>query len=221
MAFTESVLFILSFFWNQILQWLYMFYVPFTNLNIVWILVPIYLNWIVSEIWLEKRFTSYGNAISNGVIVLWVGIDWGRQITNPINSVTYDIFYFIKMLITLLVLTYGIFIVVYGIRARKFIHYLGRIRVVTYFMLMFTPVMYGIVPVDWKTFVRIFLFFPLFYYIIEFIDRVTPDPKTYEEEEESSNKNFSSELPNIPPMEEFGRPPPLNPTNFPPRIPRR
>ncbi len=217
MAFTESVLAILGFFGNQILQWLYLFYIPFTELNIIWILVPIYLNWIVTEIWLEKRFTSYGNAISNGVIVLWVGIDWGRQITNTIvKGANYDLVLFIKMLLTLAILAYGIVIIIYGIKARRFIHYLGRVRVVTYFMLMFTPIMYGLVPADTWTFLRIFLFLPLFYFVIEIIDKITPDPRTYQEDEGSGD--FSTGLPNLP-MDNFNELPPMD--NFPPKMPPR
>ena len=239
MAFTESVLSILSFLGSQLLQWFYIFYAPFTDLNVVWILIPIYLNWIVSEIWLEKRFTSYGNAISNGVTVFWVGIDWARQIT---HTLTYgqliDWTLYAKITINSLLLAYGIIVVYFGIKARSFIHYLGRVRVMTYFMLMFTPLMYGLIPSTLGTFLRIFLFLPLFYIVIEIIDRITPDPKTYEED--GTQKDFSTQLPdipsanfndlppmnnlpgmnNMPPMNSRGMPPNM-PPQFPPQGPRR
>lgn len=204
MAFTESVLALLGFFGVQLLSWFYLFYIPFTQLNIIWVIIPIYVNWIVTEIWQEKRFTAYGNAISNGVIVLWVGIDWGRRLTESAQAGT-ESHMAVKVVITLLMLLYGLLIIVYGIKARDFIHYAGRVRVVTYFMLMFMPVMYDLVPATLSVFIRIFLFLPIFYFFVEFIDWLIPDPKTLDEDTARYSKNkqpdFSAFDYQLPPMD--------------------
>ena len=53
---------------------------------------------------------------------------------------------------------------------------------VTYFALMLTPIFYGVVEPKFLTIVAILLFAPVFYLIIEIIDRVLPTPKAYDEE---------------------------------------
>lgn len=207
MAFTESVIALAGFAGMQLLQWFYLFYVPFTQINIIWIIIPIYVNWIISEIWQEKRFTAYGNAISNGVIVLWVGIDWGRRLTEALQEGT-DSHVAVKLVITFLMLLYGLVIIIYGIKAREFIHYAGRVRVVTYLMLMFMPIMYDLVPASIGVFIRIFLFLPIFYFFIEFIDWLIPDPKTLDEDTASYNKTH--DLPDIPGMDQYSQLPPVD-----------
>lgn len=174
-------------FWLLVVRWFELFVAPIFHLELLWIIVPIYLSWLAAEFFQEKLSTSLGNAISNGVVVLWVGIDWLRQITDQlIYAMNYSLVYWplviTKMAISVLVLAYGIFIVVGGIRAKKVVRYFGRIREVTYVLLMFTPVIYGFVDPDWRTFLAIFLFSPAFYYLIELIDYYTPDPEAMDKD---------------------------------------
>ena len=51
---------------------------PIIHKELLWIIVPVYLNWVLTEVYQEKKGTSYGNAIANGFVALWVGIDWAR-----------------------------------------------------------------------------------------------------------------------------------------------
>ncbi|HLD86519.1 MAG TPA: hypothetical protein VJB12_00485, partial [Candidatus Nanoarchaeia archaeon] len=43
--------------------------------------------------------------------------------------------------------------------------------------LVFTPIIYGIIPFSGRYFLGILLFYPFFYYFIEMVDRNTPNPK--------------------------------------------
>ena len=126
-----------------------------------------------------------GNAVSNGVVILWIGIDWVRQIVDQIvaKALTLGVDFFSKLVIALLLFAYGIIIVVEGVRGRALTRFIGRIREVTYVILMLTPIFYGAVQFSFKVLFSMILFFPVFYGVVELIDKITPNPKTYEEEE--------------------------------------
>jgi hypothetical protein len=89
-------------------------------------------------------------------------------------------------------IAYGVSIIILGIKAKKFVRFYGRIRETTYILIVFSPITYGIVDISWKFLFIIILFFPLFYYLIEVIDRFAPDPKIYEYDEVKSNEEFST-----------------------------
>jgi hypothetical protein len=172
--------------WHLFLTWISMFIAPTKNFETLWILIPIYLNWIFTEIYQEKRITSFGNAISNGVVVLWVGIDWMRYLVRAYEqtNVNTGFVFYSKIIISTMVLIYGLIIIIYGIKMRKFIHFIGRIREISYVLIMFTPIIYGVIEFNWYNIFTILLFFPIFYLIIEYINYKSPDPKTYEVDEE-------------------------------------
>ncbi len=167
-----------------ITTWGRLFAAPLHNPSILWILIPVYLNWIFTEFYQEKRGTSLGNAISNSLIPAWVGWDWLRtiynslQIPNPIIDVQLGT----KAIIAAVTLMYGISILIQGIKLNKKVQFIGRIRVVTYFVLMMTPLYYGIVSFSFLTFVSIILCFPIFYFVVEVIDKIIPDPAPFKED---------------------------------------
>ncbi len=96
--------------------WMSIFAAPMKNFEMLWIIIPIYLNWIFTEIYQEKKYTSLGNAISNGTVVLWVGIDWLRRSINLLvaKELVFGFDFTIKILIAFIVLAYGISIILLG-----------------------------------------------------------------------------------------------------------
>ena len=44
---------------------------------------------------------------------------------------------------------------------------------------MFTPIVYGVIKPDLYTLLAILLFFPVYYWVIEYFDRITPEPRVY------------------------------------------
>ena len=198
MAFLEILITILLFLWDLFKSWLYIFISPFSKPEIFWIIIPIWVSWFFAEFFQEKRGTSFGNAISNGVIPLFVGVDWIRYLTNLVaeNAIKLNYILYIKYSLCLLVILYGFSVIIFGIKARQFVHFYGRIREVTYVLIMFSPIIYGIIYLNWKFLLGIFLFFPIFYYFIELIDRFTPTPKIYEYDEGKTDQT-SSTLTNI------------------------
>ncbi|MBI5390582.1 hypothetical protein HZB02_03775 [Candidatus Woesearchaeota archaeon] len=176
--------------WELFKQWLFIFVEPFTQFDVAWIIVPIWLAFIFAEFFQEKEGTSFGNAISNGVVSLWVSVDWMRYITGQIvrGEAVFSGMLVLKYGIAVIVLGYGLLIIIAGIQTKKMVAYVGRIREVTYVLLMFTPFVYGIIELEWNYVFAILIFAPLFYGIIEVCDRYLPTPRAMHEEKKSTPK---------------------------------
>jgi hypothetical protein len=78
---------------------------PIMSPSLLWIIVPVWLSWFFSEFFQEKRSTSFGNAISNGVVPLWVGIDWTRFLVTGLieKEIAFSLDIFIKFIICIIV----------------------------------------------------------------------------------------------------------------------
>ena len=178
--------------WALFLHWLWIFAVSFVSPNSIWIIIPIWASWFFAEFFQEKRGTSFGNAISNGVVPFWVGIDWLRQLTNQVTAAHLEFsgLLLIKYLISVIAIVFGLIIVIEGIKGTSFIRFVGRIRVVTYFLVMFTPIVYGIIDPNFMYIFSTLLFFPLFYFLIEFICQKIPEPKAMLLDGQNKKKSF-------------------------------
>lgn len=181
----------LVFIWGLLKVWGYTLVVPFTKLDSMWIIIPIWLSWFFAEFFQEKEGTSFGNAVSNGIVPVWVGIDWVRQITTQLIDAKAEFSFLIfgKYFISALILVYGLAVVIFGIKGKSFVKYLGRIREITYVLIVFTPFIYGLIKPDYKYFLAIIIFFPVFYGVIEIIDRLTPEPTIYKEDKEKIHQD--------------------------------
>jgi hypothetical protein len=156
-----------------------LFVIPFKNWEMLWLLVPVWVAWFFAEFYQEKTGTSLGNAITNAVVILWGSIDCIRQTVNLIvnKTITSSLQIFLRFSLVALIFAYGIIIVILGTKANRLVKYIGRVRVVTYIFAMFVPVFYNAIPFSWNHLFAAVLFFPLFYFVIELIDRIVPDPK--------------------------------------------
>lgn len=146
-----------------------------------WIIIPIWVNWFFTEFFQEKHGTSFGNAVSNGAIAIIASVDWARYMyrlfTDGIIKFSFGVF--LKFLVTIGVFIYGLYVIILGIKTHKLVYLIGKIRWVTYLLLMFTPIVYNVIKMDLYTLLSIILFFPLYYLLIEVFDRSTPEPKLY------------------------------------------
>lgn len=175
---------LVDFFINAFKDWISIFTAPLQNVDMLWILIPVYLGWAFTEFYQEKKGTSFGNAVSNGIIVLWVGMDWTRTTFNLVRngSFTANSFLYTKFAIAAVMFFYGLFIIVNAIKTSSKTSYLGRIRLVTYAILMFTPIFYDAIPITFSVIISMVIFFPLFYVIVEILDFIIPDPKALQED---------------------------------------
>lgn len=175
----------ISYFWGMFTLWLHtLFVLPFTNTQMLWLLVPIWVAWFFTEFFQEKEGTSLGNAMSNAVIILWGSIDCTRQtialISTGVLFGTWDLVG--RFFLIVLLFVYGIVIVILGWQGNPIIKKIGRIREVTYVFAMFVPVFYNAIPFSLEHLLAAIVFFPVFYFGIELIDRDTPDPKALQED---------------------------------------
>jgi hypothetical protein len=184
-----------TYIWGLFKLWINTIFVtPFTTADMLWLLVPIWLGWFFSEFFQEKTGTSIGNAISNAVIVIWGSIDCARQTTRLIAEgiilTTWEIVFRFGMVA--LVFFYGALIVWLGWKGNKLTRVIGRIREVTYVFVIFTPIFYNALPLSWDHIIAAVLFFPLFYFGIELLDRYTPNPKAIIEDMNAASPSRSS-----------------------------
>lgn len=179
---------VLLFVWSSFLLWLSnIFVVPFRNFEILWILVPVYLGMILSEIFQEKHGTSMGNAISNSVIVFWGGIDFLRITVNSALRDGFVLFDAVKLIIALAIIAYGVIILVAGLMAKTAIKRYARIRVVSYCIIIFAPIYYSAGTLDWSYMFGAVVFFPIFYGVMELFDIFLPDPVAFKLDNEAAS----------------------------------
>jgi hypothetical protein len=181
-------------------NWSSLIAAPFNTPNLLWIIIPIWITWFFTERYQELHKTSLGNAITNGAVVLWVSIDWIRMLTNILTEnarETFDTGYAIKYGLAVIAFVYGSLIIFFGIKRNKVTHYLGRIREVTYIMVTFSPMVYGVVEITWQAFLSILFFFPVFYFIIELFNKIMPKPKTYEIDAKEDTKGSFNDNPSF------------------------
>ena len=167
--------------WNLFLHWLSIFAAPIKELEMLWLIVPIWINWFFTEFFQEKHGTSFGNAVSNGAIAILASIDWTRYMyrlfVDGIIRFTFGVF--LKFFAAISVFVYGIYVIIAGIKTKKIVFFIGKIRWVTYILLMFTPIVYNVIKMNIYTLLAIVVFFPIYYWIIEIFDRLAPEPKVY------------------------------------------
>ena len=180
---------------SAFVDWLQLFIAPLKNLDMLWIIVPIWGVWIFSEFFQEKKGTSFGNAISNGATMLFVGVDWTRYVIRQLSAGNLELGgkSITLIVVAAAVLIYGLAIILLGIKAKSLVRVIGRVRETTYFMVMFSPVIYGVEDLSLRTVAVILAFFPVFYIIVEIFDRLMPTPQTFEADEDLSKIGSGSE----------------------------
>ncbi len=173
--------------WSLLLHWISILAAPLKEYEMLWIIVPIWINWFFTEFFVEKHGTTFGNAVTNGVIPILAALDWSRYLYRLLSEgfimLTFGVV--IKFLMVFATLAYGIFVIAAGIRIRQIVFFVGRIRWITYILLMVTPIIYGVIKFDWYTLLAIVVFFPLYWWVIEMFDRITPEPAVYRKEHNS------------------------------------
>lgn len=173
---------------DAFVDWLKLFAAPLQNLDMLWIIVPIWGVWVFSEFFQEKKGTSFGNAITNGAVMLFVGIDWVRYIMRQIGSGAspLGVESATEIAVSVLVILTSLLIIMLGIKGHRIVKFIGRARESTYLLLMFTPIIYGVVEFNLKVVALVFAFFPLFYILVEVVDRLMPNPQTFDLDEEGA-----------------------------------
>lgn len=187
--------------WELFREWLNtIFVIPVQNVDMLWLLIPVWMAWFFAEFFQEKRGTSMGNAITNAVVILWGSIDCIRQTLKLMTegAITNNFDIGLRFGLIFLIFAYGGLIVTLGWKGNPIIKYIGRVREVTYVFAMFVPIFYNAIPFSVGHIISAIIFFPLFYFAIELLDRYTPNPKAMVEDIkaiEGHSKNISGIAP--------------------------
>lgn len=162
---------------HMVAEWLRaIFVLPFANAEMLWVLIPVWAIWFFVEFFQEKHGTTMGGAVSNSVVLLWGSVDCARQTThwlaqNP-GMIGEAI---VRYVLIGILFAYGALIVMLGVKGNLLVEKIGRIRTVMYLFIMLVPVFYGEIEFSLSYLLGAIMLFPLFYYLIELIDRNTPD----------------------------------------------
>ena len=159
-----------------------------TNIEIIWITYPIYITWFAMEFLVERKEIKYSHSLANSIIFSWVSIDWLRDLylNNELNDYN-------KLIITIFFLFLSLFILIASIKRKKIAKLLGKTGFFSYFQIMFTPFIYGIIEFNYINFLSVIIFFPLIYITVYVIDKLLPEfieeeDKKFEEDNEENNE---------------------------------
>jgi len=117
---------------------------PFEHVQLVWGIVPLYFALLLNETTPAKA--SYRTAIQTGFSFLWAGAQWlypyfrAQGATGP--HVEWNAMTPVNLLVTFLVLGFGVVALISGIRRRfpKYCAFLGHTRFSNYFMITIYPI---------------------------------------------------------------------------------
>ena len=157
-----------------------------TNVKIIWVTYPVYITWFAMEFLVERKELRYSHSLANSIIFSWVSVDWLRHLylDNELNDYN-------KLIITLFFLFLSLFILIASIKRKRIAKILGKTGFFSYFQIMFTPLIYGIIEFNYIDFLSVIIFFPLIYITVYVIDKLLPE--FIEEEEEKLEEEFGEE----------------------------
>src|SRR5678816_1180872 len=111
---------------------------PFRNTELIWGIVPLYFGWFLNELTSTKA--SFRTAVQTGFAFIWAAAQWLFQYAHkrPASApiITVDALLAVNMIVTLLVLAFGLLAFISGLR-RKFpghCRFFGHTRFPAYFM---------------------------------------------------------------------------------------
>ncbi len=185
-------------------RWLQFIVAPLKNFDLLWLAVPVLLNWILNEYFQERKGTSYGNAIANGFVMFWVGLDFSRTIVNNFAKKGFASLSALHVVMTLVILIYGSLVMYEAVKGRRIAHLIGRIREVTYFSIISIGVIYNAVVFDINTLIAVIVFFPVFYFAVETALKILPPPEA--ELEEELEQGGSQQQVSTPEREQYQQP---------------
>jgi len=135
---------------NTILQslglWASLLIIPFFNFDLLWRMIPVYLNGFLASIYFGPSNTA---AVFGGLTALWAGADWIRGYIFGQNVLITNIITDINWIIAIIFSVYGILSLTVGIaKIEVLYHFFGRRSILTYFAIFFYPVQAGYVDIN-------------------------------------------------------------------------
>jgi len=145
--------------------------------TMIFVLIPVYLNWFASDYFQERERTEFRNAITNGIMGCWVGVEWIRTSISVYNAEPNATLLAGKILISLVMFAYAILVIKKSAGGKSIAHIIGRAREISFLAIGITPIIYNVVPLEWITIFALILFLPMVYGVVEFVEfTILPEP---------------------------------------------
>jgi hypothetical protein len=135
---------------------------PFELTEWIWGIVPLYFSWFLNELTSSKA--SFRTAIQTGFAFVWAAAQWLFQYAHerPKSApvITVDALMAVNMVVTLLVLAFGLLALISGIRRKfpKHCKFLGHTRFAAYFMIAMFPMQAHYLKWNWDYLLAILIF---------------------------------------------------------------
>jgi hypothetical protein len=133
---------------------------PFEHVSLVWGIVPLYFGLLLNELTPSKA--NFRTALQTGFSFVWAGAQWLYPYftTRGGPHLKLDAMTPINLLVTFLVIAFGVIALVSGIRKRfpKYTAFLGHTRFANYFTIMIFPMQAQALPWSWDRLITIALF---------------------------------------------------------------
>ena len=134
---------------------------PFRHVELIWGIVPLYFGLLLNE--LTSARANFRTAIQTGFSFLWAGAQWLYPYFKSRGSgpqLELGAMLPINLLVTFLVIAFGVIALVSGIRKRfpKHTAILGHTRFANYFTIMIFPIQAHYLPWTWERLIAIALF---------------------------------------------------------------
>jgi len=132
---------VLDFIGNAFVIWAKLIIFPFLHADLLWRMLPIYLNGILMGIYTRSKNDFYKGAIFGGVVSILAGIDWIRASVN--GDVAFSL---LNWVIAICFCVYGLFSAIVGlVKKRQFYFIFGRRSIFTFFAISFYPIQTGFI----------------------------------------------------------------------------
>lgn len=164
-----------NYFWLLADRWLQFTFMWVKKPDLLWLIIPVWLNWLITEYFQERKGTSYGNAVTNGFVMFWVGLDSTRTIVENYAQKAVSVS-LASVVMVIMMFGYGTLVMHQAIQGKKIAHLLGRIREVTYLSTIAIGIINDAVTVDVHSIIALVVFFPVFYIGMEIFLRMLPPP---------------------------------------------
>jgi hypothetical protein len=145
-------------YWNVFVE---LIETPFRHVELVWGIVPLYFGLLLNE--LTSARANFRTAIQTGFSFLWAGVQWLYPYFKSRGGESHlelDAMLPINLLVTFLVIAFGVIALVNGVRKRfsKHAAFLGHTRFANYFTIMIFPIQAHHLSWTWERLIIIALF---------------------------------------------------------------
>ena len=148
--------------------------VSFLNQELFFILLPIYANWILSEIFFEHRLEEFGTYFSNGFAMLWILMFYGKYLA---LNFSLSVGWVSKLILFGFLCFIAAFLMVNALKGKKIVKYVGKTREVSFLIIFATPIFYGVLNFDLTYFIACIFLFLIIETILYLLHKLIPQFK--------------------------------------------